>query len=214
MKLLTVGDSFTFGDELADQNLAWPYLLAEKINSTIINLAKPASGNTRMIRYIIENVNNFDVCIIGWSHYARTEIADQRGMYDIWPGCSPEPHRQQLSWRSEIIDYYTRYHNDDYLYRQYLINIILLQQYLISNSKRYLMLDAFGNHQDPRRNLSSNIDLLTQIDKNTFLGWPDESMMEWTNGSPKGPNGHFLEQGHSKVADKIYEHIRHLGWIS
>ena len=123
MKLLTVGDSFTYGDELSDvidnitpSKFAWPEVLAGKLGWKVDNLAKPASGNTRMVRYVIENVNNFDACIIGWSHYARTEIADQHGMYDIWPGCSPEPHRQQLLWRSEIIDYYTRYHKDDYLY--------------------------------------------------------------------------------------------------
>lgn len=214
MKLVTVGDSFTYGDELEDITLAWPYLLAEKINYSIINLAKPASGNTRMVRYIIENINNFDTCIIAWSHYARTEIADQRGMFDIWPGCSSEPHRQQLPWRSKLIDYYTQYHNDDYLYRQYLINIILLQQYLINNNKKYLMLDTFGNHQDARRNLSSNNDLLKQIDSTYYIGWPTTTMMEWTHGCPKGPGGHFLEQGHEIVADKIYEYIRNLGWIS
>jgi hypothetical protein len=38
--------------------------------------------------------------------------------------------------------------------------------------------------------------------------------MEWTYGTPRGPRGHFLEQGHEIVADKIYEYIRHLGWIS
>jgi hypothetical protein len=38
--------------------------------------------------------------------------------------------------------------------------------------------------------------------------------MEWTFGSDQGPKGHFLEQGHEIVANKIYEHIRHLSWIS
>jgi hypothetical protein len=39
-------------------------------------------------------------------------------------------------------------------------------------------------------------------------------MMEWTYRTPQGPGGHFLEQGHAIVADKIYEHIRNLSWIS
>ena len=76
------------------------------------------------------------------------------------------------------------------------------------------MLDAFGNHQGPRRRSTDNNDLIKQIDKDSFLGWPNESMMEWTNRVPQGPNGHFLEQGHEQVADKIYEHIRHLSWVS
>jgi hypothetical protein len=39
-------------------------------------------------------------------------------------------------------------------------------------------------------------------------------MAEWTRGVQKGPGGHFLDDGHKKVADKINEHIRHLGWVS
>jgi hypothetical protein len=39
-------------------------------------------------------------------------------------------------------------------------------------------------------------------------------MMEWTYETPQGPGGHFLEQGHVIVADKINEYIRHLGWVS
>jgi lysophospholipase L1-like esterase len=214
MKLLTVGDSFTYGEELADQSSAWPILLGNKLGYEVTNLARPASGNTRMVRYIIENINNFDTFIIAWSHFARTEIADENGIYDIWPGCSIDPHKQQMPWRGDLINYYSRHHNDSYLYRQYLINVILLQQYLKNNDKKCLMLDAFENHQDKRRLFPENNDLIKQIDTSIFLGWPYESMMEWANGVPKGPGGHFLEQGHEIVADKIYEYIRHLGWIS
>lgn len=214
MKLLTVGDSFTYGDELEDQELAWPNLLARKSNINVINLAKPASGNSRMVRNIIENINRFDAFIIAWSHYARIEVADANGIYDIWPGCATSPHKSQFPWRSELIEYISRHHDDDYLYRQYLTNIILLQQYLQNNNKKYLMLDAFGNHQDARRKSNSNNDLIKQIDKETFLGWPNESMMEWTNGTKQGPRGHFLNDGHNIVADKINEHIRNIGWVS
>jgi hypothetical protein len=56
--------------------------------------------------------------------------------------------------------------------------------------------------------------LVNQIDSIYYLGWPNETMMEWTYGCSKGPGDHFLEQGHEVVANKIYEHIRHLGWIS
>jgi hypothetical protein len=90
------------------------------------------------------------------------------------------------------------------------MNIVLLQNFLKQHNKKYVMLDAFGNTK--LRHL--NTELTKQIDTTYYLGWPAESMMEWTFGSDQGPNGHFLEKGHSIVADKIYEHIRHLGWIS
>jgi multimeric flavodoxin WrbA len=63
------------------------------------------------------------------------------------------------------------------------------------------MLDAFGNNQ--YRNLNS--DIVDQIDSTYYVGWPTTTMMEWTHGTPQGPNGHFLEQGHELVANKIYE---------
>jgi lysophospholipase L1-like esterase len=209
MKLLAVGDSFTYGEELSDLNNAWPYLLGNKLGYTVNNLAKPGSGNTRMIRHAVEQINNYDLIVIAWSHFARTELADENGFYDIWPGCSILPHKEFSSWRSEVINYYSKHHNDQYLYNQYLINIILIQQYLKFNNKKYIMLDTFGNN-----NYRKNNTVVDQIDPTYYIGWPTTTMMEWTHGCPKGPGDHFLEQGHEVVADKIYEHIRHLGWIS
>lgn len=214
MKLLTVGDSFTFGEELKNVNTAWPFLLAEKIGYTVNNLARPGSGNTRMVRHCVEQSNNYDIIIIAWSHFARTEIADENGFYDIWPGCSTLPHKEYSQWRSEIINYYSRHYNDEYLYKQYLLNIILLQQYLKANNKKYIMVDSFGNHQSNLRTVDSNKNLLGQIDSTYYLGWPNQSMMEWTFRCSKGSGGHFLEDGHNIVANKIYEHIRHLSWVS
>jgi len=209
MKLLTVGDSFTYGEELAELTSAWPFLLGNTLGYEVTNLAKPGSGNTRMIRHCVEQVGNYDLVIIAWSHFARMEFADELGPYDLWPGCNR--YQAEFSkWRTHIIDYITLHHNDQYQYNQHLINIILLQNFLKQNNRSYIMLDAFGNTKV--RNLDIELDNL--IDTTHYLGWPDESMMEWTYGSPQGPCGHFLEDGHRIVADKIYEHIRHLGWVS
>ena len=209
MKLLTVGDSFTYGEELRNLNNAWPYLLGNKLGYAVDNLAKAGSGNTRMIRHAVEQINNYDLIIIAWSHFARTELADENGFYDLWPGCSTLPHKEFSSWRSDVINYYSKHHNDQYLYNQYLINIVLIQQYLKFNNKKYIMLDTFDNN-----NYRKNNTVVDQIDPTYYVGWPTTTMMEWTHRTPQGPKGHFLEQGHAIVADKIYEHIRHLGWFS
>ena len=213
MRLLTVGDSFTYGEELADSRSAWPNLLANKFGYELTNLAKPGSGNTRMVRHCVEQVNNYDVVIIAWSHFARIEMADENGFYDLWPGGGTLPHKAYSQWRWEIIEYFTRHHNDDYLYRQYLLNIILLQNFLQSSGKRYLMLDAFGNHQANERTSVTNQDLLDQIDPTYYVGWPNQSMMEWTYEVEQGPHGHFLEQGHQIVSDKIYAFMDRLPWL-
>jgi lysophospholipase L1-like esterase len=212
MKLLTVGDSFTYGEELNNLTDSWPNILANRIQYKLTNLSKPGGGNSSMVRHCIEQINNYDMVIIAWSHYARIEFADEYGVYDIWPGCCGLAFSNQIKYRKELINYIDKHHNDSYLYQQYLCNIILLQSYLKSNQKRYIMLDSFGNNQTSERKNYTN--LTEQIDKTYFVGWPSKSMMEWTYGCPQGPNGHFLEQGHQRVADKIYEHIRNLSWVS
>jgi lysophospholipase L1-like esterase len=210
MRLLTVGDSFTYGEELADRSLAWPHVLADKLKYTVINHGEPAVSNDHILRKVLEEIDNHDMIIIAWTHFARIEIADSCGIYDIWPGCSSSMFNDEMNYRKELIEYYTRHHDDEYLYNRYLDKILLMQHYLKSNNKKYIMLDAFGNNEV--RSLSNTIE--NKIDIRYYLGWSDETMMEWTYGCPKGPGGHFLEQGHEIVADKIYEHIRHLGWIS
>jgi hypothetical protein len=208
MKLLAVGDSFTYGDELSNLTNAWPYLLGGIIDYEVTNLGIPSGGNTQMIRKVIENYNDYDLIVVAWTHFARTEFSDSNGTYDIWPGCYNKLFVNNLEYRKKLIEYLTRYHNDQYLYKQYLLNIILLQHFLKQNNKRYIMLDAFSNNR--YRNLDSTL----TIDSTNYLGWPNESMMEWTYGCTKGPNGHFLEDGHKRVAEKINEHIRNLSWVS
>jgi len=217
MRLLTVGDSFTYGQELVDPQIsAWPFLLGNKLSYEVTNLAKPGSGNTRMVRHCVEQLDNYDIAIIAWSHFARIEMADEAGCYDIWPGCKPDL-RHNAPWREDLINYNNRHHDDYYLYRQYLTNILLLQGFLTAHKKRYIMMDTFGNNYDPTLTIpmlrEKNIDLMNKVDGRHYIGWPTETMMEWTYGCQRGDKGHFLEEGHVKVAEKIYQHIEQLSWV-
>lgn len=210
MKLLTVGDSFTYGEELDDLSRAWPVLLSDNLGYTLTNLAVPGGGNTQMIRKVIENFQNYDLIIIAWSHYARQEFADNNGIYDIWPGCNKsfyntQPHRKYL------IDYISKHSSDDYYFHQHIINILMLQNFLDQQKKKYLMLESFSDHHADM--LKKSDPLVNLIELSKYIEWPT-TMMEWTWGCPQGPGGHFLEEGHQRVADKIYEHIRNLSWIS
>lgn len=213
MQLLTAGDSFTYGEELSDLTHAWPFILGSKLGYTVNNTGKPASGNTKIIRSVIENYKSSDIIVIAWSHYARIEFADDHGVFDVWPGSNELVHNNSPH-RKDLVKYLTKYHSDHYYYQQYLINILLVQGFLKQHNKQYIMVNAFGNNWGDLRKLSGVEQLASQIDANYFLGWPNDQMVEWTYGCAKGPGGHFLEEGHQKVADKIYEHIRNLGWIS
>lgn len=214
MKLLVVGDSFTYGDELEDRLHAWPYLLEKLVKCQVSNRGQSASGNSRMVRTIVEEIDNYDLFIIAWSQFGRMEFADDSGIYDVWPGCNPAAHKQHSPHRIELIKYITNHYSDQHLYKQYLVNIILLQNFFRSQGKKYLMLDAFANNQSNLRYSKELANLKKRVDSKYFVGWPMETMMEWTKDVPKGPCGHFLEDGHKIVAEKINEHIRNLGWVS
>jgi hypothetical protein len=47
-----------------------------------------------------------------------------------------------------------------------------------------------------------------------WLGWPRSGFVEWMWDCPKGSGGHPLELGHQRIAEKINEHIKTIGWIS
>jgi hypothetical protein len=79
MKLLTLGDSFTYGAELEDKNKAWPSVLGDLTESTVINLGDPGCANWRMIRWGIEHASSADLVIVAWSSFIREEYADEDG---------------------------------------------------------------------------------------------------------------------------------------
>jgi lysophospholipase L1-like esterase len=216
MKLLTVGDSFTYGEELTDRTLAWPYLVGRMLGYEVTNLAVPGTGNTQMIRSVVENYQQYDLIIIAWSHYARIEFADEYGIYDTWPGHKGVMFNDNLSFRRNLLEYINRHYSDSYLFNQYLLNIILLQNLLTNNNRNYLMLNAFGNNILNNMDFKKyvNYNLIEKIDTSNIVGKFEDTMMEWAYNCPKGPNGHFLALGHQRVADKINEHIRNLGWVS
>ena len=58
------------------------------------------------------------------------------------------------------------------------------------------------------------VQLSGQVDTEYCIDWPNGHMCEWMGNSPKGPGGHPLELGHQRIAERINEHIRNLGWIS
>jgi hypothetical protein len=216
MRILTIGDSFTYGDELVDIQQAWPYVLQNKLSCELTNLGKPATGNTSMVRNVVEHARDYDLIIVAWSHFARIEFADEHGIFDTWPGHRGVAFTNNIAYRMELLNYINRHHNDEYLYKQYLLNIILLQTYADHLGKKLLMLNTQINWNKLSEDsyMEKFASTINRIDTQYFIGWPNESMMEWTFGTPKGPNGHFLAAGHTIVADKIYEYIRHLGWVS
>lgn len=217
MKILTVGDSFTYGDELQDRNLAWPNVLASMLGGTVVNKGQPGGSNDSIVRICIDHVvhEEVDLVVIGWSSPGRTEFADECGYFDIWPGYNGRAHiHDDASWRRDLLDYINQHNNTEAYQEKFLNQILLMQGFLKSKNIRVLMLNTVQNEYYKRAIPIRLVDHYYKVDKDHFIEFGKSGMMEWTFGSPQGPYGHFLEEGHQIVADKIYDHIRHLGWIS
>jgi hypothetical protein len=210
MNILAIGDSFTYGEELKDRNNAWPQLIQQQTGCNVTNLGDPGAGNTRIIREIVSRIDDYDLFIIAWSHYARVEFADCYGVFDIWPGAiNLFNHLPELAHRVQLIKHITRHHNDEYEFQQFLVNAIMLQNYLKCHDKKYIMVNTSCD------DITDFIDnsLTDQLDKECFMGWPNESLQQWAKETPHGKGGHFLEEGHQLVAEKVYQDLRNKQWL-
>jgi hypothetical protein len=212
----TIGDSFTYGDELSSRDLAWPMLLGNKLSKNVINKGRPATGNNRMVKRAIDAVLDYsELVIIGWSDCNRQEFADDIGIYDIWAGRNYRAFQlEDPTHRINLIKYMTAYDTPEYYYANWLRQIILVQSLCKLHRVPCVMFVACGAHESHRQYHQKFTKLIDAIDHSVFVDDMFTSVGEWTYGTPHGANGHPLEQGHEIIANKIYEHIRNKCWLS
>jgi len=223
MKVLIVGDSFTYGEELSDRTqTAWPYLLAKQNVWQVTNQGKGGGSNDRNIRIVFDEIeNNYDLIIVAWTTYDRFEInrTNNNGLSE-----TIDPLDISITLAEKIdfkwaLEYYLNHNDRFYNYQKWLRQIILLQSYLKQRDQKYIFCNTFGIWSDLREveyeNFMDKLSTLTkQVDGEYHVGWPQWGMLDWMGDCPKGPGGHPLELGHQRIAERINEHIRHLGWIS
>ena len=210
MKILTLGDSFTKGSELRNPALsAWPTILGNLAGATVTNQAEYGGSNDMMFRKAIESIDQerYDYVIVAWTETHRMEIClnepryMERRHYPAGP-ISINHNWGDMRWAKE---YYTDHYNEEFFLRKWLCQVVALQEYFMRMGQKYLFLNAFGNQQIlPKYNIATKNHVMSQY----FMGWPDEGIVEWTYGLPKGKYGHPLEQAHELVANKIYDYIR------
>jgi len=217
-QLLTVGDSFTYGDELDDVYQAWPYKLAESLGHEVHNMGQSGSSNSSILRRTLEELasNSYDLVVVGWTSPGRIEWKDDIGVaYNVWPGFqSRGKFFEDHPWRQALVDYISQYHCSEYLYQQYLVQVLSLQSYCKVNDIKLLMLNVRQNDYYRSVGAEQHDNLGGQVDTDAFIGYKKFGMVEITKDCPKAPGGHPLELGHIKIAEKINEHIRNLSWLS
>ena len=211
MILYTIGDSFTYGEELDNPKLySWPALISQRFGFNLINEAKPGVGNEFIIKKTILALEKHqpNLVIVGWTSCARQEYADSHGVYDIWPAHNRRKFsNNNLGFRLPLIDYITRHNNDLHEYRGWLRQIVLLQSFFQANKQDYLMVSTHDNQSRFAQFYTVCQDYYDLIDHTKFVGWPSFGMVEWSYGTAHAVNGHPLEDGHRKIADEISQHI-------
>lgn len=214
-RLLTVGDSFTYGDELTDQYDAWPYKLADLLDYHVVNLGQSGCSNTSIVRRALYEIANstdpYDLVVIGWTSPGRIEWKDHTGVaYDMWPGFQVRGKFFEMHpWREDLLHYINSYHDVEYLFERYVIDVLTMQSYLKVKNIPYVMLNVCQN--DYYR-LSSPPDgpVTREIDKKMFFGWNEFGIIELTKKFPKGPKMHPLKEGHREIANQIYKFINEI----
>ena len=89
MRILTLGDSWTFGSESSDPTrMSWPAQMSAKYNVDVVNLARGGSSNQRAVRIGIEELcrdSRYDWVILALGPASRTEILKLGKWHQIWP---------------------------------------------------------------------------------------------------------------------------------
>ena len=83
MLLYTLGDSFTYGEELPDPTTqSWSAVLADKLGYDLINRGKAGCGNSYIVKTAMKQVPKLkpDIVLVAWTTCARIEVADEYGV--------------------------------------------------------------------------------------------------------------------------------------
>ena len=208
---ITVGDSFTFGDEVEDKNKIWPIRLSEMLKAKVVNLGHSGVGHEYCIDAIIDHTKSYDcdLVVIAWPSPGRQQWSDIHNKFTVWPGM--HDIFADSPWRNELLDWMNRHHEPEYLYGKFINNLILCQGYLHSQNIPYIMMCVDANDYYHKKYSAYYTELHSKlINFDTMLEWPNKGIVQWglEAGCKFGKGGHILEDGHQLVADKVLTHIR------
>lgn len=203
--ILTLGDSFTYGEELDDLSQAWPYLLGQEFSCCVDNLAVPSGSNDRMFRLAVSETarQHYELVIVAWSDASRFEarVDDEVKCVNIARGYP--------AW---LPFYYKHGYDDKLAHERWFTNMLALQQYFKSIGQPYLfctigeVLTYDSYYEDFKH-------ILDKLDLTYATSWPRDGFLSWQGDCAKGPYGHPLDLGHERIANKLAEYIKELNLL-
>jgi hypothetical protein len=233
MRLYFNGCSHTRGDDLDDPyTQAWPAILSNSIGCEFLNDAVSGNANDHIIYRTIKNAQQFDKIYIAWTHIERFTRyrVDNNHVVNFNPMLTNKAYGNDATFVDYGKMHYTTWYNDLYGFKLWLQDIILLQRYLESLKKPYVMVNSDSNlidrwtaawpefvssvqsllcfdlmNDDQLYQEHEEIQtLLSQINFDHYIGWN----CWWLTKDPfaTGATGHYLSQGHEHIAKYILEH--------
>lgn len=211
-----IGDSFTYGEELRDRNQAWPALLGYD------NYGLRGASNEYIFRKSVELAPQCTHMIVSWSECTRYDLytnipvniasryKNYTGPIQTNPGWATAINPWNEHNMSFFYDLYTKFTDEQNQFIKTLSYMVALQDVLAVNNVEYLYCSSFSNSNMFKKYTEiENIKLwIDRLNIKKFIGYPNEGFVEWTYGEDIGPGGHPLENGHIKIAEKLYDHIR------
>ena len=225
MKFLVIGDSLSFGSELPDlptkhfgcngndyfykdkiqyaepSRLAWPAKLAQKLNATVDNWSLPGSSCDRTFRLAVQagTSKEYHCIICAWPPVDRLDLTFRDRDATITVNTAPSVLKPLIS------DWYST----DKAIHQWLAHVVTLQSFFQQHQQQYLFVNSFYRQDSLLLNKKDKVaqDLKDVIDVRYYVDF-HRGLFEWCKHLKIAAGGHFLEDGHDLVADKMYNFIK------
>jgi len=224
MNIVSFGDSFVFGNELADNpdgSKAWAAQVAQRLGCQYTTNAVAGCGNDHIARQIYswfsDKFPDNTLAIINWTWMCRWDfyIVEHDTWITLGPTCVPEKLKDLIDHTEaqDLIDFYKRRSNSSLLWNKFrnLQTIWGAQQYLehkgITAIQTYMDYELF----DTTWHAPDYIQELQQLVRPKLCLFDNKNFVDWshTQNYPVTIVGnHPLEQAHLAAADyweKIYK---------
>jgi hypothetical protein len=235
MKVYFNGCSHTYGDDLQfPETDAWPAVLARQKEYDFVNFSISGNTNDNIKYQTIKHADNFDKFYIAWTYTSRFTRyrSDNNHSVNFNPMLKHSLYGKDYEFTEYGKLHYRTWHNELFAFKIWLQDIILVQRFLESKNKPYLMINTDNNaikqwttdwpkfnnsvksllcfdKMDDSQLFSEHREiqqLLSQINFSNYIEFDTWWLTIMSSKYPIGPTRHLLEDGHRATAEYILKY--------